>query len=108
MRRFLDARAERAAGRARDTVLLVKATGIVFARRTWRVVLVGANATTESGAKRRYRVADQGVLGSVRNAGTGASTVSHSGEPWKTFGSAGVCPEGVALAFETIMRLRLA
>ena len=30
MRRFLDARAERAAGRARDTVLLSKRIGIVF------------------------------------------------------------------------------
>ena len=39
MRRFLDARAERAAGRARDTVLLSKRIGIVFAQRTWRALL---------------------------------------------------------------------
>ncbi len=39
MRRFLDARAERAAGRARDTVLLSKRIGIVFAQRTWRGLL---------------------------------------------------------------------
>jgi len=40
VRRFLDARAERAAGRARDTVLLSKRIGIVFAQRTWRGLLV--------------------------------------------------------------------
>ena len=32
MRRFPDARAERAAGRAKDTVLLSKRFGIVFAQ----------------------------------------------------------------------------
>jgi hypothetical protein len=39
VRRFLDARAERAAGRARDTVLLSKRIGVVFAQRTWRGLL---------------------------------------------------------------------
>ena len=39
MRRFLDALAERAAGRAKDTVLLSKRIGIVFAQRTWRGLL---------------------------------------------------------------------
>ncbi len=52
MRRFLDARAERAAGRARDTVLLVNRF-VVFPKGTWRVVLAQRTPPLRAAAKRR-------------------------------------------------------
>ena len=63
MRRFLDARAERAAGRARDTVLLSKTIGIVFAQRTWNGVLAKGTPPLRAAAKRRYRLVDKGGSG---------------------------------------------
>ncbi len=52
MRRFLDARVERAAGRARDTVLLVNRF-VVFPKGTWRVVLALRTPPLRAAAKRR-------------------------------------------------------
>src|SRR5216683_6272219 len=52
VRRFLDARAERAAGRARDTVLLVNRF-VVFPKVTWRVVLAQRTPPLRAAAKRR-------------------------------------------------------
>jgi len=53
VRRFLDARVERAAGRARDTVLLSKRIGIEFAQRTWRGLLAQRTPPMRAAAKRR-------------------------------------------------------
>jgi len=77
VRRFLDARAERAAGRARDTVLLIKRIGIVFAQRTWRVVLAQRTPPLRAAAKRRRGVGQAGfgvgASGAARGARVGVS-----------------------------------
>ena len=76
VRRFLDARAERAAGRARDTVLLVKAIGIAFARRTWRGLLA-----QRTPPRRAARSGD--TVWSIIRGLWGARGVSHSAAPRK-------------------------
>jgi hypothetical protein len=84
LRRFLDARAERGAGPARDTVLLVKAIGIVFTRRTWRVVLAQGNATTDGGGGAEIASGRLRGVGAKGERLSEASTVSHTGEPEKS------------------------
>ena len=77
MRRFLDARAERAAGRARDTVLLSKRIGIVFAERTWRVVLVQRTPPMRACVERSQESGEAGGDGRLRSLRS-AREASHS------------------------------